>query len=110
MFEKYKDNEYMLQRLINHITTILPNTLETELMNHEKRIVRQNFLSNEQQLFIQVFLSKNRYFYMNNCFYEYDSRQYTIVKEDDIIHNLLSSISKDRTLLEWKYKTKINVI
>ena len=110
MFEKYKDNEYMLQRLITNITTILPNTLETELMNHEKRIVRQNFLSNEQQLFIQVFLSKNRYFYMNNCFYEYDGKQYTIVKEDDIIHNLLSSISKDRTLLEWKYKTKINVI
>ena len=27
-----------------------------------------------------------------------------------IIHNLLSSISKDRTLLEWKYKTKISVI
>ena len=109
LFEKYEDNEYMLQRLINHVTS-LPNTLETELANHEKRIVRQNFLSTEQQLFIQVFLSKNRYFYMNNCFYEYDGKQYTIVKEDDIIHNLLSSVSKDRTLLEWKYKTKISVI
>ena len=110
LFEKYKDNEYIVQRLVNHVTS-LPNTLETELANHEKRIVRQNFLSNEQQSFIQVFLSKNRYFYMNNnCFYEYDGKHYMIVKEDDIIHNLLSSISKDRTLLEWKYKTKISVI
>ena len=66
LFEKYKDNEYMIQRLINHVTSILPNTLETEQVNYEKRIVRQNFLSNEQQSFIQVFLNKNRYFYMNN--------------------------------------------
>ena len=74
LFEKYKDNEYIVQRLVNHVTS-LPNTLETELANHEKRIVRQNFLSNEQQSFIQVFLSKNRYFYMNNnCFYEYDGK------------------------------------
>ena len=110
LFEKYEDNEYMLQRLINHIN-FLPNTLDTELINYEKRIVRQNFLSTEQQSFIQVFLNKNRYFYMNNnCFYEYDGKHYRIVKEDDIIHNLLSSISKDRTLLEWKYKTKISVI
>ena len=109
LFEKYKDNEYILQRLISH-TNNLPNTLETELLNHEKRLVRQTFLSNEQQLFIQVFLSKNQYYYMNNCFYEYNGKNYTIVKEDDIIHNLLSSISKDRILLEWKHKTKINVI
>ena len=110
LFEKYEDNEYMLQRLINHIN-FLPNTLDTELINYEKRIVRQNFLSTEQQSFIQVYLNKNRYFYMNNnCFYEYDGKHYRIVKEDDIIHNLLSSISKDRTLLEWKYKTKISVI
>jgi hypothetical protein len=110
LLEKYKDNEYMMQRLVNHITTILPNTLDTESANYEKRVVRQNFLSNEQQSFIQVFLNKNRYFYMNNNFYEYDGKHYMIVKEDDIIHNLLSSISKDRTLLEWKYKTKISVV
>ena len=110
LFEKYDDNEYMLQRLVNHVLT-LPNTLENELVNYEKRVCRQNFLSNEQQSFIQVFLNKNRYFHMNNnCFYEYDGKHYMIVKEDDIIHNLLSSISKDRTLLEWKYKTKISVI
>ena len=54
LFEKYKDNDYMTQRLVSHITTILPNTLETESANYEKRVVRQNFLSNEQQSFIQV--------------------------------------------------------
>lgn len=109
---KYKDDEYMTQRLYNHIVNYLPNTLDNEMKNHEKRIIRNNFLTNEQQLFIQVFLSKNKYFYLpnNNFFYEYDGEKYLIVKEDDVIHKLLSSISKDRILLQWKYKTKSNII
>ena len=109
---KYNDNEYMSQRIYNHIVNYLPTTLDNEFKNHEKRINRTNFLTNEQNIFIQVFLSKNKYFYLptNNFFYEYDGKKYLIVKEDDVIHKLLSTISKDRVLLEWKYKTKTNII
>jgi len=112
LIEKYKDNEYMTNRIYNHIVNYLPNTLENELKNHEKRVNRNNYLTNEQQIFIQVFLSKNKYFYLqnNNFFYEYDGEKYLIVKEDDVIHKLLSTISNDRILLQWKYKTKINII
>jgi len=112
LLSKYKDNEYMIQRIKNHIITYLPNTLENELKNHEERINRNTYLTNEQQLFIQVFLSKNKYFYLpnNNLFYEYDGQKYLIIKEDDIIHKLLSSISKERILLDWKHKTKTNII
>ena len=112
LIEKYKDNEYMIQRIYNHIVLYLPNTLENESKNRDKRVNRINYLSNEQQVFIQVFLSKNKYFYLpnNNLFYEYNGENYLIVKEDDVIHKLLSTISKDRVLLQWKHKTKINVI
>ena len=112
LIEKYKNNEYMTQRIYNHIIHYLPNTLDNELKNHEKRVNRNNYLTNEQQIFIQVFLSKNKYFYLpnNNFFYEYDGEKYLIVKEDDVIHKLLSTISNDRILLQWKYKTKINII
>ena len=112
LFTKYKNNDYMIQRIHNHIVNYLPNTLNNEYKNYEKRIHRNNYLTNEQQVFIQVFLSKNQYFYLpnNNLFYEYNGKHYLIVKEDDIIHKLLSSISKDRVLLQWKYKTKINII
>jgi len=112
LLEKYKDNEYMIQRIYNHIVTYLPNTLENELKNHDKRVTRNNYLTNEQQVFIQVFLSKNKYFYLHNTnfFYEYDGNKYLIVKEDDVIHKLLSSISKDRVLLQWKHKTKTNIL
>jgi len=112
LFETYKSNEYILQRIQNHVVKYLPKTLNNENMNNIKRKNRNTFLTNEQQLFIQVFLSKNKYYYLsnNNLFYEYNGKKYLIVKEDDIIHKLLSTISKDRTLLEWKYKTKVNII
>jgi hypothetical protein len=112
LIDKYKNNEYMTQRIYNHIVTYLPNTLESEFKNHEKRITRNNYLTNEQNIFIQVFLSKNKYFYLpnNNFFYEYDGERYLIIKEDDIIHKLLSTISKDQVLLQWKHKTKSNII
>lgn len=112
LVEKYKENEYMLQRIYNHIVLYLPNTLENEAKNHDKRVVRNNYLSNEQQVFIQVFLSKNKFFHLpnNGFFYEYNGENYYIIKEDDVIHKLLSTISKDRVLLQWKHKTKINVI
>jgi hypothetical protein len=102
----------MMQRIFNHIVNYLPKTLENESKNFEKRQNRNIYLSNEQQIFIQVFLSKHQYFYLssNNFFYEYNGKNYFIVKEDDVIHKLLSSISKDRVLLQWKHKTKLNII
>ena len=112
LYETYKDNDYMLQRIYNHIVLNLPNTLENESKNYEKRVNLNTYLSEEQQIFMQVFLSKNNYYYLNNSgfFYEYNGKDYLIVKEDEIIHKLLSSISRDRTLLQWKHKTKMNVL
>lgn len=111
-FEQYKDNDYMLQRIYCHIVQNMPNTLKNECKNYEKRQNLTTYLSEEQQVFMQVFLSKNNYFYLpnNDFFYEYNGRDYLIVKEDDIIHKLLSAISKDRILLQWKHKTKFNVL
>jgi len=112
LFAKYYTNPYMLQRLCYHITDILPSTLETEEKNREKRLERTAFLTNEQQIFIQVFLSKNQYYHLQNngTFYQYDGKTYKLVTEDDIQYQLLSTISKDRTLMDWKHKTKVNII
>ena len=112
LFEKYQENSYMFQRLCYHLTNILPTALDNEDKNHMKRILRNTFLTGEQQNFIQIFLSKNQYYYLqnNNCFYHYYNKTYGAIKEDDIHHQLLSTISKDRTLMQWKHKTKINII
>ena len=62
--------------------------------------------------FYKVFLSKHQYYYMpyNNIFYEYDGKTYRIVKEDDIHHHLLSTITDEGKLMAWKHKTKQNII
>ena len=112
LFKKYENNEYMLQRIHNHVVNYLPSVLDNELKNHEKRVNRNMYLTNEQQIFIQFFLNKNQYYYLsnNNCFYEYNGKNYFIIKDDDVIHKLLSNISKDRVLLQWKHKTKFNIL
>jgi hypothetical protein len=111
LFEKYKENTYMIQRLQFHLSG-LPNLLENENKGYEKRVERINQLSNEQKIFMQVFLSKNRYYYLpnNNCYYFYDGKHYVSVKEDDIQCKLLTEINKDEMLSQWKYKTNIHVL
>jgi hypothetical protein len=111
LFEKYKDNPYILQRLQMHLTN-LPAILETENKRYEERVSRINELTLEQDNFYKVFLSKHQYFYMpyNNLFYEYDGKTYRIVKEDDIHHHLLSTITDEGKLIAWKHKTKQNIL
>jgi len=114
LFNKYINNPYMLQRINNHIVKYLPNILEIEINQHSERVIRLNNLINEQQQFIQIFLSKNQYFYLpsSNFFYEYNGKNYTIVKGDEIVYNLLSNISKskDKLLMKWKQRTKLNIL
>jgi hypothetical protein len=112
LFKKHKDDDYTLQRIFTRVVNYLPNEIDYDIKKHEKNKTRTTFLTNEQQSFIQIFLSKNQYYYLssNNCFYNYNGKNYIIVKEDDIIYKLLSSISKERVLLDWKHKTKKNVI
>ena len=110
--DQYKDNSYMLKRLHFHLTKILPKTLNNELQTWKKRKERNKYLLEEQQIFIQVFLSKNDYYYLpqTSTFYEYDKTNntytYKVIREDDVIYQLLSSIPKDSKIVQWKYKTK----
>jgi hypothetical protein len=112
LYYLYENNNYMLQRLQNHIVNYLPNTLDNELKNHEKRVTMNNFLVSEKELFIKVFLNKNHFYYLSssNYFYNYDGQNYYVIREDDIIHKLLSTISHDRVLMQWKYRTKIHIL
>ena len=55
LLEKYKDSDYMTQRLKNHIINYLPNTLETEFKSHEERVNRNTYLTNEQQFHYKMF-------------------------------------------------------
>ena len=111
LFTNYKDNPYILQRIQTHLTN-LPNMLEQENKRYEERVTRINELTSEQDNFHKVFLSKHQYYYMpyNNIYYEYDGKTYKIVKDDDIHHHLLSTITEEGKLVQWKHKTKQTII
>lgn len=113
LFQKYKEDEYMTQRLNTRILNYLTNELASDERRHERNTNRALYLNAEKNVFVQVFLSENKYYYLpsNNCFFYYNGKSYSIVKEDDIIHKLLSTISTQNTvLLEWKHKTKKQII
>ena len=112
LYKKYELNEYMLNRLNTHLLTILPNALELEYENYKDRATRTLSLQTMQETFIKVFLNKYKYYYLyaSGFYYEYVDDSFSIRKEDDIHYKLLSTISEDRTLMDWKYKTKFNII
>jgi hypothetical protein len=111
LFLKYNNNTYMTHRLETHLLN-LPNMLEHENKKYDERVSRFNELTLEQDNFHKVFLSKHQYFFMpyNNIYYEYDGKTYKIVKDDDIHHNLLSTITDEGKLIQWKHRTKQNII
>lgn len=111
LFSKYSNNTYMINRIESHLFN-LPNMLEQENKKYDERVLRFNELTLEQDNFHKVFLSKHQYYYMpyNNLYYEYDGKTYKIIKDDDIHHQLLSTITDEGKLIQWKHKTKQNII
>jgi hypothetical protein len=112
IFAKYENNPYMLTKTNNYICNQLPQILDTMNQNYEERKSRMMELTNEQNGFITSFLNTNKYFYVSSTenFFYYDGIHYHLYKEDDILHHVLTSISRDRQLLSWKQKTKIYVM
>ncbi len=104
---KYETNEYIKGRLNTFITN-LPELLDSENKKYEERLNKFNELVSEQDNFFKIFLSKHQYYYMpfNNLYYEYDDKTFKVVNEDDIYHKLLSTITDEGKLIQWKHKTK----
>tara|TARA_B110000967_G_scaffold209207_1_gene264330 strand:- start:5480 stop:7177 length:1698 start_codon:yes stop_codon:yes gene_type:complete len=112
MYDSYSNDDYMKQKMENYICNQLPTILDNMKQTHDQRIIRLEELSNEQDSFIHSFLNDNQYFYIpaTSNFFMYDGIHYQIYSEDEILHRVLSSISKDRQLMTWKHKTKINIM
>jgi hypothetical protein len=112
LYEKYKDDPFMSAKTESFICQQLPILLQNIEKNHVEQVQRINELNGEQDVFIQGFLESNRYFYSSSTenFFYYDGTNYSNVTEDEILHNVLTSISRDRSLMTWKYKTKTAIM
>jgi hypothetical protein len=86
--------------------------MENIAKTHNERVQRLEELTVEQDFFINYFLSNTRYFYLpaTESFFYYDGDRYKQYSEDDVLFNVLSSISRDQHLMSWKHKTKVSVM
>ena len=110
--EKYKDSEYLSGRLINYIENLLPAALESDALNYKQREDRKKQLTSYKDEFTTRFLHKNNYFYsqQTELFLMYDGTHFLIYSEDDIQHQILTTISDEKCLRVWKHKIKNNII
>jgi len=122
LYDKYENDEIIFNKLKHHIT----HELDIILINTKKILIsrenRKQLLLEGYTKFINEFINKNRYFYCSTTeiFFKYDNIHYNIVKEDDIIHEILSSLNHhdndhpveyyEQQLLPWKFKIKTSTI
>jgi hypothetical protein len=111
LFEQYPN---MKQKLNHYIKNLLPGICENACQQRKEREDRKNTLEEKSDEFIEEFLAKTRFFYYSqtDLFFTYsDEKMYEIVKEDNIQHLILTTItSKFSELMPWKYKIKIQLM
>ena len=112
LIDKYKDNEYITNRLNNYIENLLPIFLEKAQQLNMEREKRKLELSNESKEYINKFLQKKYYFCQyNEVFLLYNKKDFTIISEDEIQYQILNGISSnDQVLTPWKHKIVRNII
>jgi hypothetical protein len=110
-WKKYENNPILLTRLINCITE-LPEMLENTNTTIIERDKRKNKLEIESERFIQHFLYNNKFYYHTSTelFFEYNDKNFSLVKEDDIQYSILSAITSNKTLMDWKQKIKVSIL
>jgi hypothetical protein len=122
LYEKYKHNSTILNKLTNHITNDLPIILNNAKNIQQSRDDRKILLQEAHDKFVKQFISRNIYFYCNTSeiFFKYNNENYQITKEDDIIYNILSTLNHfdykneleyfQEQLLPWKFKIKTSIV
>ena len=108
----YANDTFMHDKLHSYIKNNLPNIMNNIKNLNNERISRNNELNLEFNTFIGKYLNENKYFYVSATekFYIYDGVNYKVTNEDSILHHILTTITKERNLLAWKYKTKVTLM
>ena len=103
LFEQYPN---MKQKISHYIKNILPGICENACQQRKEREERKNTLEEKSDEFIEEFMAKTRFFYYSptDLFFTYsDEKMYEVVKEDNIQHLILTTItSKYPELKPWK--------
>jgi len=111
LMRQYQDDEYIMNRLRTYILNHLPSYLSTAHVTHEERNKRKQNLSVTGDKFIEEFHAENNYYYCSKqeLFVKYDGLHFKQVSEDDVQHQILTTLTKKVELHAWKHKLK-NII
>tara|TARA_B110000967_G_C18900417_1_gene574469 strand:- start:4278 stop:5918 length:1641 start_codon:yes stop_codon:yes gene_type:complete len=112
LYDKYKDNEYMYDKLNHYMQNQLTSTIDNMCNNHETKLIRLKETAEQQHMFTENFLTRNQYFYLPSTeyFVYYDGGHYQLISEDDIQYNILRTITRNDSLVNQKRQIKTNII
>lgn len=120
-YDKYNDNPLMIEK-INEYLNGLPNYIENIYKDINLKRERKNLLQEGLEQFVNNIINKKIYFYSqtSELFFKYDKVNYELLREDDLIYNILNQLNYrsnnyqnkfyEEQLLPWKFKIKNTVI
>jgi len=104
-------NEKMTKQLNDIIRKTIPESL-IGVKKEEEDHVCLSKMDCKKREFIERFLYTNRYYYcvIPEIFINYDGKNFKIFNEDDIHHQILTTVTSQRTLVNVKEEIKNNII
>lgn len=109
---KYKEKNQLdlLYDYLNDADSVINNIIK----NREERQIRKNILLHEKEGFIYNFLKENKIYYISdiNTFIMYNdnNNNYEIIDESKVWLYILQGINKNKFLLPWKHKVRIELV
>ena len=114
LYDKYFEDDYARSKLVSYIKNTLPTLLQQKCDVRIQRVERRKTLEETSDEFIREFINSSSYYYNQNIdlFFIYQNNTYKIINEDEIEHDIRTTITDQQTpeLTTWKYKIKNQII
>ena len=120
-YNKYNNHNEIINK-INEYIIKLPNYIENVLKEKNIKKERKGLLQEGLEQFVNNIINQKIYFYSQSSelFFRYDKINYKLLKEDDLIYNILNQLNYksnvhqnkfyEEQLLPWKFKIKNTLI
>jgi hypothetical protein len=114
LYDKYHEDEYARTALVSHIKNTIPSLIQQKCDARVQREERRKTLEETSEEFIREFINSSSYYYNQNIdlFFVYHNNTYKIINEDEIEHEIRTTITDQQNaeLSTWKYKIKNQII
>lgn len=111
LYQTYETNDYAREKLISYLKHA-PEYVVQQLQEKKERDERRELLEHYRIEFLKKFTQTNNYLYIpdSSLFVKYDSENYSIVQEDVIWGQILSTITQEKHLIPWKQKVRMELL